>query len=89
MEIFSWIEPSVIRPMPNPTRDSETSVELLVQAGRGAAKPQQDPIAVNRGLSTLKSPLVALQLLSLSWVHDGVGVGSGEQGYLSCVLVSR
>lgn len=69
----------MIRPMPSRTRESETSVELLVQAGRGAGKPQHDPIAVNRGLSTLKSPLVALQLLSLFWVHDGVGVG--EQGY--------
>lgn len=46
--------------MPSRTRDNETSVELLVQAGRGAGKPQQDPIAVKRGLSTLKSPLVAL-----------------------------
>lgn len=40
------------------TRESETSVELLVQAGRGAGQPQQDPIAVKRGLSTSKSPLV-------------------------------
>lgn len=52
MEIFSWIEPSVIRPMPSRTRESETSVELLVQAGRGAGKPQHDP-----SLSTVVSPL--------------------------------
>lgn len=37
---------------PDQTRESETSVEL--QAGRGAAKPQHDPIAINRGLSPLR-----------------------------------